>query len=134
MIKFPSNRKTLALKLFALAVVVNGFLLLLVWPASAEGERAPTRPADHVEVQIKGQLNLSFRENAAVMLLRPTGTPLGPALLLSMSETGVTILIPEKIYQQHFRALIHEEWALIPVIQGLGAQSSQPKASYEIAY
>lgn len=134
MIKFPSNRKTLALKLFVFAFIVNGILLLIIWPASAEGEHVPARPADHVEVQIKAQLNLTFRENAAVMLLRSSGTPLGPALLLAMSETGVTILVPEKIYQQHFRALIQEEWALIPVIQGLGVPSSKTKASYEIAY
>lgn len=134
MTRLSPNRRLLALKLFAVTVLVNALILMLVWPASAEGEQRRAPLADHVEVQIRAQLNLPFEADAAVMLLRSAGAPLGPARLLAVGDQTVTLALPQKIYQQHYRALIHDEWALIPVIQGLEAPVPQPKVSYEIAY
>lgn len=127
------TRRALALRLFAAAVVINSLLLLFFWPSPSVEEKTFSMAADELEMQIKAQLHLPFEKNQIAMLLKQTGETVGPVKLVARSEDHVTLWLPRSLYQQHFRALIHDEWALIPVVKITPTRKSEG-VRYEIAY
>lgn len=127
------TRRALALRLFAAAVIINSLLLLFFWPTASVEEKTFSMAADELEIQIKAQLHLPFEKNQIAMLLKQTGETVGPVKLVARTEDHVTLWLPRSVYQQHFRALIHDEWALIPVVKITPTKKSKG-VRYEIAY
>jgi hypothetical protein len=127
------TRRALALRLFAAAVVINSLLLLFFWPSPSVEEKSFSMAADELEMQIKAQLHLPFEKNQIAMLLKQNGETVGPVKLVARSEEHVTLWLARSLYQEHFRALIHDEWALIPVVKITPTRKSEG-VRYEIAY
>lgn len=127
------TRRALALRLFAAAVIINSLLLLFFWPSPSVEEKTFSKTTDELEMQIKAQLHLPFEKNQIAMLLKQNGETVGPVKLMARSEDQITLWIPRSVYHQHFRALIHEEWALIPVVK-ITPTRKKEGVRYEIAY
>ena len=127
------TRRALALRLFAAAVIINSLLLLFFWPTPSVEEKSFSMAADELEMQIKAQLHLPFKKNQIAMLLKQSGETVGPVKLVARTEDHVTLWLPRSLYQKHFRALIHDEWALIPVVK-ITPTKKLEGVRYEIAY
>jgi hypothetical protein len=131
--KSKLTRRALALRLFAGAALVNALLLLIFWPAPAPTE-APRAPSLGIEMNIRAALHAEFVEGKKVLLTNANGMPIGAVQLLRVEDDRVVIALPEKIYRQHHRSLIHEQWALIPYIDGIESRPRSKGVNYEIAY
>lgn len=131
--KSKLTRRALALRLFAGAVLVNALLLLIFWPAPTPAE-SPRAPSLGIEMKIRAALHTEFFVGKKVLLTNASGLPIGAVQLLRLEDDSVVIALPEKIYRQHHRSLIHEQWALIPYIDGIESRPRSKGVNYEIAY
>jgi hypothetical protein len=131
--KSKLTRRALALRLFAGAALVNALLLLIFWPAPTPVE-SPRAQRSGVEMKIRAALHTEFVVGKQVLLSHARGVPVGAVHLLRLEEDNVVVALSEKIYRQHHRALIHEQWALIPYINGIESRPRPKGTNYEIAY
>lgn len=130
--KSKLTRRALALRLFAAAVVVNMILMLIFWPSATPVPE--TQVADGIEIKVRASLHTAFSAGKKVLLTRQQGIPVGTVQLLRHEDDGVVLAVSEAMYRQHHRALIHEEWALIPYIDGIESRPRSKGTQYEIAY
>lgn len=131
--KSKLTRRALALRLFAAAVVINMILMLIFWPSAAPEATTPLK-TEGIEIKVRASLHTAFSAGKKVLLTRQQGIPVGTAQLLRQEEDGFVLALSEKMYRQHHRALIHEEWALIPYIDGIESRPRSKGTQYEIAY
>lgn len=131
--KSKLTRRALALRLFAGAVFVNALLLLFFWPEPSPPV-APTKTNSGIEMKIRAGLHTEFAAGKKVLLTHANGLPVGAVQLLRLEDDSVVIALPEETYRRHHRSLIHEQWALIPYIDGIEARPRSKGTHYEIAY
>jgi hypothetical protein len=131
--KSKLTRRALALRLFAAAIVINVILMLIFWP-SAVPEIKTYPVTEGIEMKVRASLHTAFSVGKKVLLTQQNGTPVGTAKLLRQEEDGIVLALSEKMYRQHHRALIHEEWALIPYLDGIESRPRSKGTYYEIAY
>jgi len=131
--KSKLTRRALALRLFAGAVLVNALLLVMFWPTPIPAE-TPRAPSLGIEMKISAALHTEFVVGKKVLLTHAQGQPVGAVQLLRLEDDSIVITLPEKIYRQHHRSLIHEQWALIPYIDGIESRPRSKGVNYEIAY
>lgn len=131
--KSKLTRRALALRLFAGAVVINMILMLIFWP-SATPQSTPVTVTEGIEIKVRASLHTAFSAGKTVLLTHQNGTPVGAAKLVLQEEDGIVLALSEKIYRQHHRTLIHEEWALIPYLDGIESRPRSKGTQYEIAY
>ena len=127
------NRKQLALRLFAVAVVINGGLLFIFLPTSAATPTEEALPANMVELKVRGTLFTTFINRRTVMLTQGEGRPVGPVLLIRQDEDGLIVALSSELYRQHHQRLAQDNWAALPYIDGL-LKTKSLGANYEIAY
>ncbi len=128
------TRRALALRLFAIALFVNGLLLLVFWPSPAK--TAPERdvPADLVEVQIRGILATSFLAGKKIILMTDQGQQLGPVYLAENGDHGAIVHAPRALYATHYKQLITREWVMMPFDEDLMLLKPVQEDKYEIRY
>lgn len=136
--KLPSKltRRQLALRLFGLAVVINGLLLMLFLPSTPTQANVQALPPEMVELTIRGTLLTPFAERKSLLLSAQVGRPIGPVLLLRQEEENLIVALDQNLYRQHHLRLSQESWAGLPYLDGLLNQKG-PRAvgvTYEIAY
>ena len=131
--KSKLTRRALALRLFSGAVLVNALLLMIFWPGPSPAEISRPQVAG-IEMKIRAALHTEFVVGKKVLLTHAPGLPVGAVQLLRLEDDSVVIALPEKIYRQHHRSLIHEQWALIPYIDGIESRPRPKGTNYEIAY
>lgn len=131
--KSKLTRRALALRLFAGAALVNGLLLLVFWPAPTPPD-TPRPQLPGIAMKIRAVLHTEYVAGKKVLLTHAHGHPVGAVQLLRLEEDSVVVVLPETIYRQHHRSLIHEQWALIPYIDGIESRPRSKGTVYEIAY
>jgi len=131
--KSKLTRRALALRLFAGAVVINMILMLIFWP-SATREATASVTTEGIEIKVRASLHTAFSAGKKVLLTRQQGTPVGTVQLLRQEDDSIVLGVSEDMYRQYHRALIHEEWALIPYIDGIESRPRSKGTQYEIAY
>lgn len=128
------NRKQLALRLFGIAIAVNGLLLLLFWPSSENINSKVELTEGMIELKISSTLFTSFENNKQVLLTQSSGQSIGPVLLLAQDENSITIAISGDLYRQHHLRLGQENWAALPYLDGMQTRHYKNGIHYEIAY
>ena len=131
--KSKLTRRALALRLFAVAALINALLLLIFWPAPTPAE-IPRPQVTGIEMKIRAALHTEFVVGKKVLLTHAHGQPVGAVQLLRIEEDSVVVALSEEIYRQHHRSLIDEQWALIPYIDGIESRPRPKGTNYEIAY
>jgi len=134
--KISSNltRKQLALRLFALLLLVNGALLLSFVPTS-DGKKTTGLPSHTLAVKVKASLYSIFHEGGQFILTQGKSLAIGPVILLRQEEDGLIVGISETLYRQHHLRLTEENWAALPYLAGmLNHPVRSSGVSYEIAY
>lgn len=134
--KRPSklNRKQLALRLFAVVVVVNAILLFCFVPSNDETLKS-TLPEGMIELKITATLFTSFEPSKRVLLTQDGGHVIGPVVLLEQQENSLTVAIPSLLYRQHHLRLGQESWAALPFLDGMQSPPTKKNGiHYEIAY
>ena len=131
------TRRTLALRLFAVVASINLILFFIFWPPTEVSAQAPkiSLPQHHIELRLRATLHTSFETHKKAWLMSAKGKLIGPIVMLTQNEDGVSVLIAATDYQHSHEQLIHGEWALIPYIANLKPRSEKYSGvSYEIAY
>lgn len=131
--KSKLTRRALALRLFAGAVFVNALMLMFFWPEPS-APVVPTKTTSGIEMKIRAGLHTEFSPGKKVLLTHSNGLPVAAVQLLRLEEDSVVIALPEETYRHHHRSLIHEQWALIPYIEGMEIRPRSKGTHYEIAY
>ncbi len=135
MTKTKMTRKTLALRLFVVATLVNLLLLALFWPSSTPQKNTTrTPPPQHIEIKLKAILHTPFVAGKKVLLIPPSGQAIGAGLLLRQDEDGAVLWLSEELYRTHHRRLVQLEWSLVPHIDGIQRPLTHSGGHYEIAY
>lgn len=131
--KSKLTRRQLALRLFAAAVVVNGCILLLFFPATPEAAQRTELPANMVQLKIKATLSTPFEERKAVVLSQEGGQSLGPVMLMAQEEDTLTVAVTSTLYRRYHQRLGLEHWIALPYLEDL-LRPLPSGVRYEIAY
>lgn len=134
--KRPSklNRKQLALRLFGIAVAVNGILLYCYMPSEKKDNTKANLAEGMIELKISSTLFTSFENNKQILLTQGSGQSIGPVMLLAQDENSITIAISGDLYRQHHLRLGQENWAALPYLSGMQTKPHKNGINYEIAY
>lgn len=136
MTKFSKlTRRQLAMRLLAVLALVNGFVLLMMSPSSAEKPTVISAPKGSVELRIKAGLYTSADPGVTILLGHPEGKMVGPVTLLRQEDETLVVAIPTSLYRLHHAQLAMDNWAALPYVEGIGAKPAPSRGGqYEISY
>lgn len=125
-----SKRQILAAKIFLTLFLANALLFSLFAPADAEVVARFEKHSSEVEIKINGVLHTSFEQGKELTLLHSSGKKLGPARLVRVDESSITLYLEKSLFEKSYALLSQLDWVLIPHLSLPATKGS----SYEIEY